>query len=125
MRGLESDLGVRLLHRMTRSVSLTDAGETLLARLRSVLGDLDRALDDVARDDSEVRGTLRINGSEGAIRQLLQTVVPRFLSAYPHMELDLVADGRLSLAISTAKGSMWACSWARPAQGHDCGARKR
>jgi DNA-binding transcriptional LysR family regulator len=96
MRGLESDLGVRLLHRTTRSVSLTDAGERLLARLRLALGELGRALDDLTRNDSDVRGTLRINGSEGAIRHLLQSVVPRFLAAYPHMELDLVADGRLT-----------------------------
>jgi len=95
MRGLESDVGVRLLHRTTRSVSLTEAGERLLARLRPVLSDLDHALDDVARDDKALRGTLRINGSEGAIRQLLQTVVPRFLAMYPQMELDLVSEGRL------------------------------
>jgi DNA-binding transcriptional LysR family regulator len=95
MRGLESDLGVRLLHRTTRSVSLTEAGERLLARLRPVLSDLDHALDDVARDDRELRGTLRINGSEGAIRQLLRSVVPEYLRRYPQMELDLVADGRL------------------------------
>lgn len=94
MRGLESDLDVRLLHRTTRSVSLTEAGERLLARLRPVLSDLDHALDDVARDDKALRGTLRINGSDGAIRQLLQTVVPRFLASYPQMELDLVSEGR-------------------------------
>lgn len=95
MRGLESALGVRLLHRTTRSVSLTEAGERLLTRLRPVLTDLDRALDDVAADDKGLRGTLRINGSEGAIRHLLQSVVPRYLAMYPDMELDLVADGRL------------------------------
>jgi DNA-binding transcriptional LysR family regulator len=94
MRGLENDLNVRLLHRTTRSVSLTEAGDRLVARLRPVLGDLDRALDDVARDDQALRGTLRINASDGAIRQLLQTVVPRFLTTYPQMELDLVSDGR-------------------------------
>ncbi|WP_343668133.1 LysR family transcriptional regulator [Paraburkholderia heleia] len=94
MRGLENDLNVRLLHRTTRSVSLTETGHGLLARLHPVLSDLDRALDDVARDDEALRGTLRINGSEGAIRQLLQTVVPRFMAKYPQMELDLVSDGR-------------------------------
>lgn len=95
MRGLESTLGVRLLHRTTRSVSLTDAGERLLARLGPVLGELDDVLDDVVRTDERVSGTLRINGSEGAIRVLMQTVVPEFLARYPDMELDLVADGRL------------------------------
>ncbi|MBB2926605.1 LysR family transcriptional regulator [Paraburkholderia silvatlantica] len=95
MRGLESDLGVRLLHRTTRSVSPTQAGERLLARLGPLLSDLDHALDEVARDDKALRGTLRINGSDGAIRHLLRTVVPRFVAMYPDMELDLVADGRL------------------------------
>jgi DNA-binding transcriptional LysR family regulator len=76
-------------------VSLTDAGERLLKRLSPVLSDLDEVLGDVARIDGQMNGTLRINGSEGAIRLLLQTVVPRFLVLYPGMELDLVADGRL------------------------------
>jgi DNA-binding transcriptional LysR family regulator len=95
MRGLESDLGVRLLHRTTRSVSLTDAGQRLLKRLSPVLGDLDEVLQDVAGSDGQVSGSLRINGSEGAIRLLMQAVVPRFLERYPSVELDLVADGRL------------------------------
>ena len=95
MRGLEADLGVRLLHRTTRSVSLTEAGERLLSRLRPTLSELDHVLDEVSRDDGEVRGSLRINGSEGAIRHLLRTIVPSFLAKYPLMELDLVADGRL------------------------------
>jgi DNA-binding transcriptional LysR family regulator len=94
MRGLEDDLSVRLLHRTTRSVSLTEAGERLLARLRPALSELDNALEDVARDDQAIRGTLRINGSDGAIRALLDTVVPRFIAMYPQMELDLVSDGR-------------------------------
>jgi DNA-binding transcriptional LysR family regulator len=95
MRALENDLGVRLLHRTTRSVSPTQAGEHLLTRLGPLLSDLDRVLDEVARDDMALRGTLRINGSEGAIRHLLRTVVPRYVAMYPDMELDLVADGRL------------------------------
>lgn len=95
MRALESDLGVRLLHRTTRSVAPTQAGEHLLTRLGPLLSDLDRVLDEVARDDMALRGTLRINGSEGAIRHLLRTVVPRYVAMYPDMELDLVADGRL------------------------------
>lgn len=94
MRELESDLGVRLLHRTTRSVSLTETGERLLERLRPVLCDLDHALDDIGGDEDAMRGTLRINGSEGAIRQLLQTVVPRFVATCPHVELDLVSEGR-------------------------------
>ena len=51
---LERNLGVRLLHRTTRSVAPTEAGERLLRRLKPVLQDLDRALDAVA-DDGGIR----------------------------------------------------------------------
>ncbi|MBW9102691.1 LysR family transcriptional regulator [Paraburkholderia phenoliruptrix] len=95
MRGLEDNLGTRLLHRTTRSVSLTEAGESLLRRIGPLVGDLDAALEEVAGAQGNPRGTLRINGSEGAIRLLLQTVVPEFLARYPGIELDLVAEGRL------------------------------
>uniref|UniRef100_E1TEL6 Transcriptional regulator, LysR family n=1 Tax=Burkholderia sp. (strain CCGE1003) TaxID=640512 RepID=E1TEL6_BURSG len=95
MRGLEDNLSTRLLHRTTRSVSLTEAGESLLRRIGPLVGDLDTALEEVAGAQGNPRGTLRINGSEGAIRLLLQTVVPEFLARYPGIELDLVAEGRL------------------------------
>lgn len=92
---LERNLGTRLLHRTTRSVAPTDAGERLLRRLTPVLQDLDQAIDAVADDGGHPSGTLRINGGEEAMRQLLRLVVPSFLSRYPHVSLDLVTDGRL------------------------------
>ncbi|MFM0335374.1 LysR family transcriptional regulator [Paraburkholderia fungorum] len=95
MRGLEDSLGTRLLHRTTRSVSLTEAGERLLGRLGPLVDDLDATLEEVASAQGHPLGTLRINGSENAIRLLLQTVVPEFLARYPGVELDLVAEGRL------------------------------
>jgi DNA-binding transcriptional LysR family regulator len=95
MRGLENTMGTRLLHRTTRSVSLTEAGERLLGRLGPLIDDLDATLEEVAGAHGHTLGTLRISGSEGAIRLLLQTVVPEFLACYPSVELDLVAEGRL------------------------------
>lgn len=95
MRALEGTLGVRLLHRTTRSVSPTEAGERLLERLAPVLRDLDKALDGVSDDSGQPSGTLRINGNEAAVRLLLGTVVPLFLARYPQMSLDLVSEGRL------------------------------
>ena len=95
VRGLEDSVGARLLHRTTRSVSLTEAGERLLGRLDPLMSDLDAALEEVAGEQGHATGTLRINGGENAIRLLLQTVVPEFLARYPGVELDLVADGRL------------------------------
>jgi len=95
MRALEGTLDVRLLHRTTRSVAPTEAGERLLRRLAPVLRDLDEALDAVSDDSGQPGGTLRINGNEVAVRLLLGTVVPLFLTRYPQMALDLISEGRL------------------------------
>ncbi|MDQ8731121.1 LysR family transcriptional regulator [Bradyrhizobium sp. LHD-71] len=92
---LERNLGVRLLHRTTRSVALTEAGERLLRRLKPVLQDLDDAIDTVVDHGGHPRGMIRINGGEGAVRLLLKTVVPRFLGRYPQVSLDIVSEGRL------------------------------
>lgn len=93
LRGLEARLGVRLLHRTTRSVSPTDAGARLLERLGPVLGELDAALAEAAGVDGPA-GPLRINALEAAARWLLVEVVPRFLERHPRVELDLVVDDR-------------------------------
>lgn len=94
-RTLEQRLGTRLLHRTTRSVSLTESGERLLLRLSPLLRDLESILEDASSAEGKITGRLRINGSEGAVRLLLQTVVPRFLALHDGVELDLVAEGRL------------------------------
>lgn len=95
MRGLEDRLSTRLLHRTTRSVSLTEAGDGLLKRLAPLMTDLDAMLGDVAGEQGRPMGELRINGSEGAIRLLLRDIVPEFMARYPDVSLDLVAEGRL------------------------------
>lgn len=95
MRSLEGRLGVRLLHRTTRSVSPTEAGERFMQRVEPVLRELDLALDDVDSFRISPGGTLRINASEPAGRLLLETVVPTFMQRHPAIELDLVTEGRL------------------------------
>jgi DNA-binding transcriptional LysR family regulator len=93
--GLERKLGVRLLHRTTRSVSPTEAGEALLKRLAPLLRELDEALDAVKGDADAVSGTLRLNCGPAAAEALLRTTVPAFIERFPAVELDLVSDGRL------------------------------
>jgi len=95
MRGLERDMDVRLLHRTTRSVSLTEAGERLLTRLQPVLHELAVVLDGVNDFRARPTGTLRLNASEPAARLLLQAVVPAYLARYPDVALDLVTENRL------------------------------
>ena len=60
MRQLEESLGVRLLHRTTRSVSVTDAGLRLLARLRPGINQIASALEDLNEERQRPLGRLRI-----------------------------------------------------------------
>jgi DNA-binding transcriptional LysR family regulator len=92
---LESKLGIRLFHRTTRSVSLTQAGAQLLARLDPVLQDLDAALDTLAETRGTPSGVLRINANKSGARILLRSVIPHFLDSHPEVEIDLVSEGRL------------------------------
>ena len=73
---LEAKLGVRLFNRTTRSVSLTQAGARLLARLDPVLQDLDQALDTLSEERGTPSGSLRINANKSGARILLADVVP-------------------------------------------------
>ncbi|MGO4198650.1 LysR family transcriptional regulator [Rhizobium sp. YAF28] len=95
MRNMEARMGVRLLHRTTRSVAATEAGEMLLDRLKPVLRDLDLALDAVGEFGGQPSGTLRINASEIAARVLLNATIPLFLERYPGISLDIVTENRL------------------------------
>lgn len=94
MRALEQRLGVRLLHRTTRSVALTEAGEQLLRRLPTVLHDLDDLLDSISHGQDEVVGSLRINAEPFSGGWLVRNVAQPFLERHPRVTLDIVAEGR-------------------------------
>jgi DNA-binding transcriptional LysR family regulator len=91
---VEKRVGIRLLNRTTRSVSLTEAGEALLQRVRPALTEIDAALQAVDRLRSTPSGVLRLNTSEGGAERVLPLVL-NFLSSYPDMKVDLVTEGRL------------------------------
>ncbi|WP_206957208.1 LysR family transcriptional regulator [Trinickia acidisoli] len=92
VRRLETQLGVRLLHRTTRSVVPTEAGERLLARLAPALGEVEAALDVVNAFRDRPAGTLRLNVPVSAARLVLPSIVPRFLEAYPEVRLEVIAE---------------------------------
>lgn len=96
VKSLEQRLDVRLFNRTTRSVSLTDAGERLAAKLRPAVSSMAEALQVVDDFRETPSGTVRINSSEGAIRLVLLPVLARFARDYPQVHLDIVSDGRLS-----------------------------
>ena len=89
---LEARLGVRLLHRTTRSVAATEAGARLLDRLGPALGEVEAALDVVNGFRDRPAGTLRLNVPISAARLVLPRIVPPFLAAYPDIVLEVVAE---------------------------------
>lgn len=92
VRRLETQLGVRLLHRTTRSVAPTEAGMRLLDRLGPALGEVAAALDVVTGFRDRPAGTLRLNVPISAARLVLPAIVPGFLAAYPDIEMEIIAD---------------------------------
>ena len=89
---LEAQLGVRLLHRTTRSVAATEAGEHLLGRLGPALTEIESALDVVNVFRDKPAGTLRLNVPLSAARLVLPAIVPSFLSAYPDIRVEVVSE---------------------------------
>ncbi len=92
MRRLEARLGVRLLTRTTRSVTLTDAGQQLLARLAPALGDIAAMLDSLGPAGDTPSGTLRLNVPGIVARYILPPIVVRFLKAHPRISIEIVAE---------------------------------
>ncbi|WP_242181631.1 LysR family transcriptional regulator [Sphingomonas sp. CARO-RG-8B-R24-01] len=92
VRRLETRLGARLLHRTTRSVTPTEAGAALIARLTPALGEVDAALDAVGHFRDGAAGALRLNVPISAARLVLPAILPGFLAAHPGIRLEIVAE---------------------------------
>jgi DNA-binding transcriptional LysR family regulator len=93
---LEARLGMRLLNRTTRSVSSTEAGVSLHARLAPVLASLDDAVKETAALQDSPAGTLRLNLPKLAADLVLMPLLARFRQAHPLIRLDLMIDDGLS-----------------------------
>ena len=92
IRGLERRLGMRLLNRTTRSVSLTDAGERLHARFKPAMMEMQAAVQDVVRLRDTPAGTLRVHLPSVAAAAFLEPVLGRFYDAYPDIVLEVTVD---------------------------------
>jgi len=89
MRQLEERLGMRLLNRTTRSVSVTDAGLRLLERLRPAISEIAGALEDLNQERQRPVGRLRICAIHLAASAVIAPIWKRFLSTYPDVHLEL------------------------------------
>lgn len=95
LRALEERLQVRLVNRTTRSVSLTEAGQRLAARVLPLMGELDAALDELDGFRGAPSGLLRINTPRAAARLVLVPLIARFLAAFPDVRVELAVDDRM------------------------------
>ena len=92
MRQLEARLGVRLLHRTTRSVSPTDAGLRLLERLRPAIEQIESALTHLDQERQRPFGRLRISVNPLGATAVIAPIWARFLMTYPDVQLEVSVD---------------------------------
>lgn len=86
---LEDHLGTRLLHRTTRRMALTEAGEAYLARVRQILAEVDDADALVSARTTELAGVLRVLAPPVLATHVLAPMVAGFHAAYPRIVLDI------------------------------------
>lgn len=96
MRALEERLKVRLLARTTRSVSTTEAGETLLRALRPALDDIAAGLAQVGAMSSSLAGLIRLTATRNAFTAIVMPVLPTFLADNPNVRVELNVDDNLT-----------------------------
>lgn len=105
---LERRLRVRLFHRSTRNVSLTDLGRRLAERLLPAIGEIGLAVEELHEQAASPSGLVRINCEANAAEQVLMPLLTRFMRIQPAMRFELRSEGRL---VDIAEG------------GFDCGVR--
>lgn len=96
LKALEEQLDVRLLHRTTRNMSLTEVGQQLLDVLQPALTAIERAVEGLGEVHAEPSGLIRMNSSQIASRLLLEPHMGEFLARYPKLRLELIMDDGFS-----------------------------
>lgn len=95
IRILEAELGVRLFHRTTRRVALSEDGERVYRWAQKILDDIDRLYDEVSATRRTPRGQLRICSSFGFGRKMVAPALARLVAAYPSLQLRFEVFDRL------------------------------
>ena len=89
INALEDRLGVELLRRTTRSLSVTEAGRTYRKRCADILGEIESLEASVRQDIAAPRGPLRVTAPPGLAAHYLDVMTSGFLTRYPEVTLDL------------------------------------
>src|SRR5881398_2464162 len=92
IRGLEEQLGLRLLTRTTRSVAPTEAGERLLNSVGPRLEEVEAELHSLSELREKPSGTIRITATDFATDAILMPKLYRFLRSYPDIRVEIITD---------------------------------
>ncbi len=102
VRALESRLGVRLLNRTTRRLSLTDEGRVFFDRCRTIIAEVDETEELVSASRSAPRGRLRIDVPVAVARLFLNEALPEFLQRHPEIRLEVGVTDRMVNLVAEA-----------------------
>lgn len=92
---LERRLGVRLLQRTTRKLSLTEEGQLFYGRCKTVLADVEVAEEEITAKSIAVKGLIKVNVPVSFGLQALAPLWPDFMTEYPDVELDITLADRM------------------------------
>lgn len=95
LRTLEDRLGSQLLHRTTRSVALTEAGQQLCERLIPAFADIKGAVDAISLGADRPAGRLRLTAPRVAAQMVLAPILGRFLVQHPAIQVEVTVDDGL------------------------------
>lgn len=108
IKAIEDELGVRLINRSTRSLSLTDAGRLFYERVTPIVSDFNKAKSEVSSLREEVKGGLRVSLRNTAATTVVVPALPDFLARYPEIELDIsLTDERFDLIAHNIDVALW------------------
>ncbi|TWG87260.1 LysR family transcriptional regulator for bpeEF and oprC [Cupriavidus gilardii J11] len=94
IQNLETHLGVKLLHRTTRRISVTSEGAAYYERCVRILADVDEAEQSLTHQNQTPRGTLRVDTVGGLARLMLVPHLHEFFRRYPDLKVELTINGK-------------------------------
>lgn len=96
IRKLERSIGVKLLNRSSRKVTITDAGEKLLATLRPSFGQVEARIEELRLLGDSPKGLIRVTTGRAAAKTVLWPVVNQLVKDYPEICVELSIDPKLA-----------------------------
>jgi len=88
---LELDLNTQLIHRTTRSTKLTEAGQELFIKTKSLLSQLSTEVDAISNEIHELSGSLKVSAPDDFAQLVLPAIISEFKELHPHINFEIVA----------------------------------